>query len=173
MRASYMTEPYGNFTDKDFHSYLKKLGVNRREGTEWFQIEPNPAKLDFMDFAQNHGELENDEAETILPYTLRQEQKEAVEQTLQYFQKHDKGEFLWNAKPRFGKTLTAYDLCKKIDAKNILIVTNRPAIANSWHADYKRFFGLSSGWCFVSTVEGIKDEKLVFSRKKHLSVCKI
>ena len=167
MRASYMTEPYGNFTDKDFHSYLKKLGVNRREGTEWFQIEPNPAKLDFMDFAQNHGELENDEAETILPYTLRQEQKEAVEQTLQYFQKHDKGEFLWNAKPRFGKTLTAYDLCKKIDAKNILIVTNRPAIANSWYADYKRFFGLSSGWCFVSTVEGIKDEKLVFSRKKY------
>ncbi len=39
-----MTEPFGSFTDKDFHAYLEKLGIARKEGTEWFQIEPNTAK---------------------------------------------------------------------------------------------------------------------------------
>ena len=44
-RAAYMTESYGNFTDKDFHAYLKKLGISRRSGTEWFKIEPETAGL--------------------------------------------------------------------------------------------------------------------------------
>ena len=49
MRAAYMTEPYGTFTDKDFHPYLKKLGITREKGTEWFYIEPNAAKMDFIE----------------------------------------------------------------------------------------------------------------------------
>lgn len=36
LRAAYMTEPFGTFTDREFHAYLKKLGVNRKKGTEWF-----------------------------------------------------------------------------------------------------------------------------------------
>ena len=48
------------------------------------------------------------------------------------------GEYLWNAKPRFGKTLSVYDFCKQVDAQTVLIVTNRPAIANSWYSDYSR-----------------------------------
>ena len=166
MQARFMTAPYGNFTDKDFHAYLKKIGVSRQEGTEWFQIAPNSAKIDFIDFAQNHGVVSDDDSDAVIPYKLRNEQDQAVEQTIDYFRTHERGEFLWNAKPRFGKTLSSYDLCKRLDAKNILIVTNRPAIANSWYSDYETFFGPQSGWLFVSSVDGIKDKKYVYSREQ-------
>jgi superfamily II DNA or RNA helicase len=66
---------------------------------------------------------------------LRPEQHAAVEQALAAF--HDgRSEVLWNAKPRFGKTLTTYDLMRRLDVRKVLIVTNRPAIANSWYDDF-------------------------------------
>ena len=168
MRAAYMTEPYGTFTDKDFHTYLKKLEIPREAGTEWFQIDPNVARANFIDFTQNHGIVSEQDAGAVIPYKLRDEQAEAVQKTIEYFTGREKAEFLWNAKPRFGKTLSAYDLCMKLGAKNILIVTNRPAIANSWYQDYETFFGPQSGYIFVSNVDGIKDRKFVYSREEYL-----
>ena len=167
MRAAYMTEPYGTFTDKEFHSYLKKLQIPRENGTEWFKINPNQARTDFIDFAQNHGTVSGRQADAVIPYKLRDEQNEAVKRAKDYFESHPKGEFLWNAKPRFGKTLSAYDLCKQMHATNILIVTNRPAIANSWYQDYETFFGPQSGYLFVSNVDSIKDRKHVYSREEY------
>lgn len=167
MRAAYMTEPYGTFTDKDFHGYLKKLGITREEGTEWFQIAPPAAKNDFIEFTQNHGVITDNDTAPILPYKLRAEQEKAVEKAYDYFKSHENGEFLWNCKPRFGKTLSAYDLCRRLGATNILIVTNRPAIANSWYQDYEAFFGPQSGYLFISNVDGIKDRKYVLSREEY------
>ena len=95
--ATYRTEPFGNFTDKDFHLYLKKLGFERESGTEWFKIDPNIAKSNYNDFTENHGVV-NDATDTACPYTLRDEQNDAVEMTLKYFNSHKNGEFLWNAK---------------------------------------------------------------------------
>lgn len=166
--ATYMTEPFGSFTDKDFHAYLKKLGITREEGTEWFFIEPDTARENFIDFAQNHGVVSKDDADAVIPYKLRDEQAEAVKRTAEYFGGRENAEFLWNAKPRFGKTLSAYDLCMKLGAKNILIVTNRPAIANSWYKDYETFFGPQSGYVFVSNVDGIKDRKYVYNREEYI-----
>ena len=172
LRAAYMTEPFDTFTDKEFHAYLKMLGVNRQQSTEWFKISPKEAKSDFVDFAQNHGTLdeEEDHSDATIPYVLRDEQKQAIENTLDYFKGHTGGECLWNAKPRFGKTLSVYDLCNRMGARNILVVTNRPAIANSWYSDYLTFFGPKSGWYFVSHVEGIKDKPYVFDRKDYLKI---
>ena len=169
MRAVFMTEPYGTFTDKDFHSYLKKLEVPRESGTEWFQIDPNVARGNFIDFTQNHGVISDEDADAAIPYKLRDEQSEAVQKTIEYFTARENAEFLWNAKPRFGKTLSAYDLCMKLGARNILIVTNRPAIANSWYQDYETFFGPQSGYLFVSNVDGIKNRKFVYSREEYLA----
>lgn len=95
----------------------------------------------FNNFRKNCGVLK-----TIgtVAYELRSEQEQAVTQTFDYFQNHKNSEFLWNAKPRFGKTLATYDLCKRLQADyacNILIVTNRPAIANSWYEDFVKFIG--------------------------------
>lgn len=168
LRAAYMTEPFGTFTDKDFHAYLKKLGIDREKGTEWFRIEPNAARGNFVDFTQNHGVVSESDADAVIPYKLRDEQSDAVQSAYDYFKSHEKGEFLWNCKPRFGKTLSAYDLCRRLAVTNVLIVTNRPAIANSWYQDYETFFGPQSGYLFVSTVDGIKDRKYVLSRQEYL-----
>ena len=168
LRAAYMTEPFGTFTDKDFHAYLKKLGIDREKGTEWFRIEPNTARGNFVDFTQNHGVVSESDADAVIPYKLRDEQSDAVQSAYDYFKSHEKGEFLWNCKPRFGKTLSAYDLCRRLAVTNVLIVTNRPAIANSWYQDYETFFGPQSGYLFVSTVDGIKDRKYVLSRQEYL-----
>src|SRR5699024_4217985 len=72
-------------------------------------------------------------------YVLREEQRAAVDMTVEYFSEHESGEFLWNAKPRFGKTLTTYDLIKEMEFSNVLILTNRPAVGNSWVDDYEKF----------------------------------
>ena len=53
----------------------------------------------------------------MLPYTLRNEQATAVTATAEYFKSGMGKEYLWNAKPRFGKTLSVYELCKKLEAE--------------------------------------------------------
>lgn len=58
---------------------------------------------------------------------------EAVRKTIESFRNSPESEYLWNAKPRFGKTLAVYDLCMKMQFRNVLVVTNRPAIADSWY----------------------------------------
>lgn len=153
------------FTDHAFHAYLRKLGVEEIQGKEWFHVTGPVSRGYFYDFRANRGVLK--QLESTVPYTLRAEQEDAVGQTVAYAQAHEKGEFLWNAKPRFGKTLAVYDFCKRIDAVNVLIVTNRPAIANSWYSDYEKFIGPESGYLFVSTTDSLKGKKYVLSREEY------
>ncbi len=160
------------FTDHDFHAYMRKNDVKQpqdmgneyfseEDRNEWFYISPQDSRNMFNDFRSNHGVLK--ERSAIVPYSLREEQQKAVSDTKDYRVSHEGGEYLWNAKPRFGKTLSVYDFCKQIDAKTVLIVTNRPAIANSWYSDYAKFIGREAGYFFVSNVDGIKDRPLVIS----------
>lgn len=155
------------FTDKDFHAYLIKNNVENKKKTEWFHIDKTTSKHMFQEFRENRGILEQND--TVLPYELRSEQKKAVQMAKNYFETHEKGEFLWNAKPRFGKTLSVYDLCKAMNARSVLIVTNRPAIANSWYEDYKKFMGSESGYLFVSSTESLKGKPYVISREEYLT----
>lgn len=165
------------FTDKQFHAYLAKNNVNRMdpepddEGCpEWFEISgPDSQKL-FWKFKADRGIMRS--LEEVLPYTLRKEQSQAVDKTKDYFEKHKerKPEFLWNAKPRFGKTLSAYDLCITLKAEKVLIVTNRPVIANSWYEDYVKFFGTKSGYYFVSDTDSLKNKKYVISRNEYIKL---
>ena len=164
------------FTDKEFHSYLTKNDIKRKdpkpdaEGCpEWFYISGDESYILFGKFKREKGVLQT---LGVIPYVLRKEQKDAVKQTKDYFLDNShKAECLWNAKPRFGKTLSTYDLCKVLpDINKILIVTNRPAIANSWYDDYVKFMGTESGYYFVSNVDGLKDKKYVLSRKKYLDL---
>ena len=150
-RAFFTTEAGGAFTDKDFHAYLKQVGVQRELSprTEWhrFVDMPMTSKQYFLEYASQDGAtLQRTSTEN---YELRPEQQAAVAQALEAFNSsHD--EMLWNAKPRFGKTLTTYDLMRKLDARKVLIVTNRPAIANSWFDDFTRFIGHQTSYVFVS-----------------------
>lgn len=155
------------FRDTDFHAYLRKLGYTQEPGknNEWFQILPPVAKNHFRDFREDRGILRTIDA--VTPYTLRREQAQAVAMTAEYCRTHDRGEFLWNAKPRFGKTLSAYDFCRTVDAQTVLIVTNRPSIANSWYTDYERFFAPESGYQFVSNSAALQGKKYVLTSEQY------
>ena len=153
------------FHDTDFHGYLRKLDIVGKPGTEWFKIEPSPAHQRFYEFRENHGIV--GDALAPVEYRLRDEQERASEKTVDYAHLHERGEFLWNAKPRFGKTLTSYDFCKRIGAQKILIVTNRPAIANSWYDDYVKFVGFESGLAFISSISALQGKPYCLSREQY------
>lgn len=151
------------FHDSDLHRYLISRGIRRHNfGTsanEWFyfngQIERAETLTD--EFIQSGASKQQVTIEPI-DYELRSEQAEAVEETLAYYrQEGNDREFLWNAKPRFGKTLTTYDLMLQLGAVNTLIVTNRPAIANSWYEDFHKFISHQEpNMKFVSETDALK-----------------
>ena len=157
-----------SFTDKEFHAYLRKLGIEDmpEKDNEWFHVDGPTGRNHFYDFRSNRGILKT--LDTVVPYILRDEQEEAVSRATAYFNEHEGGEFLWNCKPRFGKTLSTYDLCKRMGANSVLIVTNRPAIANSWYDDYVKFMGDESGYKFVSSVDALKGKPYVISKEQYL-----
>ncbi|MCI2154386.1 MAG: hypothetical protein LKK26_06530 [Solobacterium sp.] len=59
------------------------------------------------------------------------------------------GKFLWNAKMRFGKTFTAYELAKAMNMKRVLILTFKPAVEESWESDLMSHVDFD-GWQFYS-----------------------
>ena len=152
------------FTDHDFHSYLEiERQVKRQPSTEWFEIDGTVSREYFYTFA-SRGLL--DQKEKRSEYILREEQEAAVRMTKDYF---DAGgqEFLWNAKPRFGKTLTTYDLVRKMGCVNVLIVTNRPSIANSWAEDFMKFIDWREEYYFVSETDSLVGKPGVISREEY------
>jgi hypothetical protein len=154
------------FIDKQFHAYLRRFKkIDQRPNTEWFYYDgtPEQAHGDFDEFRRKQFT----QAKIGLDYHLRAEQEAAVRMTLDYAATHEGGEFLWNAKPRFGKTLTTYDLARRMGAKKILIVTNRPAIANSWFDDFEMFIAWQANYRFVSTADTLK-ERPVLTREQFL-----
>ena len=155
------------FSDHDFHRYMVRNSIERLEKTEWFHIQPEPSKNMFYDFRENRGILVQQE-DTTMAYQLRDEQNKAVEKAIDYFKTHEGGEFLWNCKPRFGKTLSVYDLAKRIEARRVLVVTNRPAIANSWYEDYCKF--ARKEYYFATNTPALQSKKYKVSPDSELII---
>ncbi len=151
------------FTDHDFHDYLKTVQVQRELGTEWFHADGRQLHAYFCAFA-NRTTAKSAEKAT---YDLRKEQLDAVKMTAEYFQ-NGGTEFLWNAKPRFGKTLTSYDLIRQMGFTKVLIVTNRPSVSNSWADDFRKFIGWHGKFVFVSDTDALKGKPGVLSRYEYL-----
>ena len=153
------------FTDHDFHAFLEAdCEVERTPGTEWFKQRADVLRTYFDAFARRETVQKEEEK---FEYALRDEQKQAVEMTKAYFENGGE-EFLWNAKPRFGKTLTTYDLIRQMGFKNVLIVTNRPSIANSWAEDFRKFIGWRGELSFVSETDALRGKPGVLSREGYL-----
>lgn len=146
-----------NFKDHDFHSFLKFHDIERRPKTEWFYFNGEPEKSEdlFIKFIQH--DVSGYQPGKSNEYTLRREQDEAVTKTVAYFTRYENSAFLWNAKPRFGKTLSAYDLVKRLGVTNVLVLTNRPAVANSWYDDFDQFIAGNTEYKFVSSIDSLKD----------------
>ncbi|MBY5021779.1 DEAD/DEAH box helicase family protein [Streptococcus suis] len=159
--ARYIEEPDKGkpFKDHDFHQFLNFHAIERRPKTEWFYFNGHPEKANHLFDRFVRHDVSGYQPGEQVDYQLRQEQEEAVQQTLTYIQTNQdarKKEFLWNAKPRFGKTLATYDLVKRLNCDRVLIVTNRPAIANSWFDDFHKFIAGSTSYKFVSESDSLK-----------------
>lgn len=92
-------------------------------------------------------------------FPMRREQAEAVRQTHAYYHSrweedmHAVPRFLWNAKMRFGKTFTSYQLAKKMGAKRVLVVTFKPAVEDAWQSDLENHANFD-GWQYLSVKTG-------------------
>ena len=72
------------------------------------------------------------------PIEFRPEQKEAIAKTEKQFKKSNR--MLWNAKMRFGKTLSALQVVKDMNFVRTLILTHRPVVNDGWFDDFKKIF---------------------------------
>jgi len=104
-------------------------------------------------------------------FSMRVEQRAAVEKTHAYFHSiwkedmHAVPRFLWNAKMRFGKTFTSYQLARKLGAKRVLVVTFKPAVEDAWQTDVESHVDFD-GWQYQSRHSGSDPTKV--STKKPL-----
>lgn len=139
------------FTDHDVHKVLERAGYYKFPNTEWFEC--TLEEVEQAIFAvKNH---KTDISKRIADFKMRPEQAKAVELTSDYFRKYPyekEGKtphFLWNAKMRFGKTFTSYQLAKEMEWKKVLVLTFKPAVQNSWEDDLKSHVDFKD-WQFIS-----------------------
>ncbi len=124
------------FRDGDVHRVLTEAGIRRVEG-EWFATTIDEIKAALV--AVRNGKRFH--SERTADWTMRPEQERAVSLTAGYFiakQQQDSGrapKFLWNAKMRFGKTFTAYQLARELGWKRVLVLTYKPAVQSAWRDD--------------------------------------
>ena len=155
-------------SDHDVRAGLVKNGF-AHEDLEWMRCSANDVKTVIAGLRIGK-KLTGTHHET---FGLRAEQAAAVEKTYAYFEsvwKEDRDaapRFLWNAKMRFGKTFTAYELAKKLKAKRTLVVTFKPAVEDAWQTDLERHIDFD-GWHYLSQTSGAdpgavpKEEALVY-----------
>lgn len=140
----------GNFSDHDIHRALQKRGF-LGEGGEWFRCTVDELRAAYI-AVRDH--VENIESRTR-DFSMRPEQEEAVNKTIEYFKSAEKergtrsSKFLWNAKMRFGKTFASYQLAKRMDLSKILILTFKPAVVSAWEEDLNTHVDFE-GWQFIS-----------------------
>ena len=139
-----------SFDDHLIHSILRKDHVRNPEG-EWFECDVY--KVERAIAAAIEGK--NTMVDRIYDFPMRPEQKRAVDKTAAYFNAFKKDpdnrglipHFLWNAKMRFGKTFTTYQLALKMGWTKVLVLTFKPAVKTAWEEDlltHKDF----EGWQF-------------------------
>ena len=146
------------FDDHEVHKLLRKQGFDNPNG-EWFKCTTRDVQSAVFTLK---NKIENKERRTQ-NFKLRPEQKQAIDKTIRYFNSikkenpHMIPHFLWNAKMRFGKTFTTYELAKALGFKRILILTFKPAVESSWEEDLNSHLDFE-GWQFVSRHTDLKGE---------------
>lgn len=142
------------FSDHEVRAALVKKGFERVE-LEWMRCSIDDVKTVLTElrtgqrFTGTHHQT----------FPMRREQAEAVNKTHAYFHSiwkedmHAVPRFLWNAKMRFGKTFTAYQLARRLGAKRVLVVTFKPAVEDAWQTDLESHVDFD-GWRYMSRSSG-------------------
>ncbi|MDT2648539.1 Eco57I restriction-modification methylase domain-containing protein [Enterococcus dongliensis] len=140
------------FHDHDVHEVLKRSGIKRPEfldGSEWFETDVETAKSAIKAVKEGQSALDSVGSTNADDHiTLRPEQSLAVEKTRKNFKKNKK--MLWNAKMRFGKTLTSLELIKEQKYTKVLIMTHRPVVSDSWFEDFGKMKMAEEGYRYGS-----------------------
>ena len=122
---------------------------------EWMRCSVEDVRLAIAELRANKAY----EGAPTADFPMRAEQRAAVDKTFDYFQSRwteDSDavpEFLWNAKMRFGKTFTAYQLAKRLGSKRVLVVTFKPAVEDAWEGDLRNHVDFD-GWQYLSKSSG-------------------
>ncbi|MEK4138780.1 Eco57I restriction-modification methylase domain-containing protein [Kurthia sp. FSL E2-0154] len=146
------------FSDKDVHEVLLRSGYKRSEkldGTEWFEVDLETAKAAIKAVKEGRSSIDSKNDIDLPKINLRSEQTAAVNQATKAFKKHNK--VLWNAKMRFGKTLSTYELIKRNKYEKVLVMTHRPVVSDSWFEDFKKIEMAKEGYEYASKIKGEKD----------------
>lgn len=136
----------GSFNDKEVHDVLRRSGIKRhsfateKQGTEWFECDLHTVleaikAVKSGQSALNGAVITKDKN----PIVFRPEQREAIRKTVRKFS-HEGSHMLWNAKMRFGKTLSSLQVIKECQFHRTIILTHRPVVDAGWFEDFNKIF---------------------------------
>lgn len=160
------------FHDYDVHKVLKRSGIKFSEklmGQEWFKTDLETVKLAIEAVRMGQSAIALTEKNSKVSKSeieFRPEQKTAISTSRKVFKKKNK--MLWNAKMRFGKTLSALQLIKEEQFNHVLILTHRPIVSDSWFEDFRKINLEASGYKYGSKLsqhfitDFSKDEKFIY-----------
>ena len=147
------------FNDKQVHKVLERSGIRKKEfegvrgADEWYCCDLETVKKAIA--AVKHGETSlrpSDITQGQTPIIFREEQKEAISRTRKRFKIGNK--MLWNAKMRFGKTLSALQVVKEEGFARTLILTHRPVVDEGWFEDFSKIFYDNKNYQYGSRNKG-------------------
>ena len=150
----------GAVNDKEVHDVLLRSGVKRKKFphvngvNEWFCCDLETAKKAITAVKEGRKALQGHEISVgRSPIIFRPEQREAIDKTLKQFKKGN--QMLWNAKMRFGKTLSALQVVKERgDFRRVLILTHRPVVDAGWFEDFGKIFYDNDEYAYGSKTNG-------------------
>lgn len=156
------------FRDHEVHrvlenSGIKKAKINDTTGREWYRITKETAIEAIAAVKKNYANLSNSVSNEFIPIIFRPEQKEAIERTIKQFKNSDR--MLWNAKMRFGKTLSALEVVKRSQYEKTIILTHRPVVNDGWYEDFTKIFH-GMDYLYGSKANGYTVEGLLQKNKK-------
>lgn len=148
-----------SFNDKEVHSVLERSGIKKKifdtenKANEWFSTDLETVKQAISAVKAGRESLSSAEiSQDRNPIVFRPEQREAIEKTKKQFKKGN--QMLWNAKMRFGKTLSALQVVKDMDFSRTLILTHRPVVDSGWFEDFGKIFYDSRDFAYGSKNNG-------------------
>ncbi len=147
------------FRDYKVHDVLKRSGVQikkfetNKAQNEWFKCDLETAKQAIKAVKEGKTALNSSQVSNIKnPIIFRPEQKDAINKTIARYKKDTR--MLWNAKMRFGKTLTALEVAKQMGFKRTIIITHRPVVSEGWFDDFNKIFHDRPDYFFGSKTKG-------------------
>jgi superfamily II DNA or RNA helicase len=169
------------FKDNDVHNVLERSGIAQPKydlngATEWYKCDLETAKKAINAVKEGKKSLSPGDISYLkTPIIFRPEQKDAIERTIKVFkkgivEKENQAHMLWNAKMRFGKTLSALEVTKKMQFDKTLIITHRPVVKKSWFDDFDKIFYDQKNYIYGSREKGETLENLIILSKNQKKI---